>query len=93
LCQQKKSRKFAFIFLPSNNLNYFLTRTPYDEVKLYLKKNSLVSKGLTIFDVLQPTSIPIKQPLHIQVIDRYVLAKVWDDVRILKYLIKSLNFI
>lgn len=50
-------------------------------MKAYLKKNSLVAQGLTIFDVLQPTSVRVKDPEHIQVIDRYVLAKVWDDVR------------
>ncbi len=55
-------------------------RTPYDELKSFLKKNSLVAKGLTIFDVLYPTSITVKEPHHVQVIDRYVLAKVWDDV-------------
>ncbi|CAF4545963.1 unnamed protein product [Rotaria sp. Silwood1] len=60
-------------------------RTPYNEVKSYLKKNSLVSKGLTIFDVLYPTSITVKDPHHIQVIDRYVLAKVWDDILPLTY--------
>jgi len=56
-------------------------RTAYDDVKAYLRKNSLVSKGLTIFDVLQPTSITVREPQYIQVIDRYVLSKVWDDVR------------
>jgi hypothetical protein len=55
-------------------------RTPYDEIKSYLRKNSLVAKGLTIFDVLYPTTVTVKEPHHIQVIDRYVLAKVWDDV-------------
>lgn len=50
-------------------------------MKAYLKKNSLVKKGLTIFDVLQPTSVLVREPRHIQVIDKYVLAKVWDDVR------------
>ena len=64
----------------------FINRVPYDEVKSYLKKNNLVSKGLTIFDVLYPTSITVKEPLHVQVIDRYVLAKVWDDVRIYIYI-------
>ncbi|CAF1389296.1 unnamed protein product [Adineta ricciae] len=54
--------------------------TPYDEVKAYLKKNSLVNRGLTILDVLYPTSITIKQPAYVQVIDRHVLAKVWDDI-------------
>ena len=60
---------------------YFINRTPYEEIKSYLKKNSLVSKGLTIFDVLHPTSVTVKEPHHVQVIDRYILAKVWDDVR------------
>jgi hypothetical protein len=46
-----------------------------------LKKNSLVSKGLTIFDVLQPVSVTVKEPQHVQVIDRYALAKVLDEVR------------
>ena len=46
-----------------------------------MKKNSLVKKGLTIFDVIQPTSVLVKEPQYIQVIDKYVLAKVWDDVR------------
>ncbi|CAF4207748.1 unnamed protein product, partial [Adineta steineri] len=59
--------------------------TPYDEVKAYLKKNSLVAKGLTIFDVLYPTSVTVKEPRHIQVIDRYVLSKVWDDILPLAY--------
>ena len=49
-------------------------------MKSYLKKNSLLAKGLTIFDVLYPTSVTVKDPRHVQVIDRYVLAKVWDDV-------------
>ncbi len=49
-------------------------------MKLYLKKNSLLVKGLTIFDVLYPTSVTVRDPHHVQVIDRYVLAKVWDDV-------------
>ncbi|CAF3923286.1 unnamed protein product [Rotaria sp. Silwood2] len=60
-------------------------RTPYNEVISYLKRNSLVVKGLTIFDVLYPTSITVKDPHHIQVIDRYVLAKVWDDILPLTY--------
>ncbi len=64
-----------------NNQNF---RKPFDQVKAYLKKNSLVSKGLTIFDVLQPVSVTVKEPQHVQVIDRYALAKVWDDVRILR---------
>jgi hypothetical protein len=57
-----------------------LNRTPFNEVKSYLKKNSLYAKGLTIFDVLYPTTVTIKEPRLIQVIDRSVLAKVWDDV-------------
>ncbi|CAF1294902.1 unnamed protein product [Adineta ricciae] len=61
------------------------SRTAYDDVKSYLKKNSLVAKGLTIFDVLHPTSVTVKEPRHIQVIDRYVLAKVWDDILPLTY--------
>ncbi|UJR25800.1 hypothetical protein I4U23_007150 [Adineta vaga] len=61
------------------------TPTPYDEVKSYLRKNSLVTKGLTLFDVLYPTTITVKEPTHIQVIDRYVLAKVWDDILPLAY--------
>ncbi|CAF3780229.1 unnamed protein product [Rotaria sordida] len=60
-------------------------RTPYNEVISYLKKNSLVAKGLTIFDVLYPTSLTVRDPHHIQVIDRYVLAKVWDDILPLTY--------
>ncbi|CAF3863314.1 unnamed protein product, partial [Adineta steineri] len=59
--------------------------TPFDEVKSYLRKNSLVTKGLTIFDVLYPTTITIKEPTHIQIIDRYVLSKVWDDILPLAY--------
>jgi hypothetical protein len=59
----------------------FFYRTAYDEVKSYLKKNSLLAKGLTIFDVLYPTTANIKDPRHVQIIDRYVLAKVWDDVK------------
>ncbi|CAF3336880.1 unnamed protein product [Rotaria sp. Silwood1] len=59
--------------------------TPFNEVKSYLKKNSLVSKHLTIFDVLHPMSVTVKEPHHIQVIDRYVLAKVWDDILPLTY--------
>ena len=55
-------------------------RTAFDEVRSYLKKNSLVAKRLTIFDVLHPTSVNIREPQHIQVIDRYVLSKVWNDV-------------
>ncbi|CAF2312742.1 unnamed protein product [Rotaria sp. Silwood2] len=58
---------------------------PLDEVKSYLKRNSLVSKHLTIFDVLHPMSVTVKQPHHVQVIDRYVLAKVWDDILPLTY--------
>lgn len=60
--------------------NYLNSRSPFSRVKSYLKKNSLVARGLTIFDVLQPTSVRVKDPEHIQVIDRYVLAKVWDEV-------------
>ncbi len=71
------SKNICFI-VPFNNR---ISRTPFDRVKAYLKKNSLVSKGLTIFDVLKPASVTVKEPQHIQVIDRYVLAKVWDDVR------------
>ncbi|CAF0922263.1 unnamed protein product [Rotaria sordida] len=59
--------------------------TPFDEVNSYLKKNSLVSRHLTIFDVLHPISVPVKEPHHVQVIDRYVLAKVWDDILPLTY--------
>ncbi|CAF4808159.1 unnamed protein product, partial [Rotaria sp. Silwood2] len=58
---------------------------PLDEVKSYLKRNSLVSKHLTIFDVLHPMSVTVKQRHHVQVIDRYVLAKVWDDILPLTY--------
>ncbi|CAF1582905.1 unnamed protein product [Rotaria magnacalcarata] len=60
-------------------------RTPYNEVISYLKRKSLVVQGLTIFDVLYPTSVTVKDPHHIQVIDRYVLAKVWDDILPLTY--------
>ena len=60
--------------------NSFYFRTPYDEVDAYLKKNSLYRRGLTIFDVLHPTMVNVRDPKHIQVIDRHVLAKVWDDV-------------
>ena len=63
-----------------HRLFVFLYRTSYDEVKSYLKKNSLLARGLTIFDVLHPTTGTIRDPRHVQVIDRYVLAKVWDDV-------------
>jgi hypothetical protein len=64
----------------SREMNSIALRTPYAEVKLYLKKKSLVRQGLTLFDVLHPTLATIKQPQHVQVIDRYVLARVWDDV-------------
>ncbi|CAF5196302.1 unnamed protein product [Rotaria magnacalcarata] len=57
----------------------------YAQVKSYLKTNSLVAKGLTIFDVLYPVSVTVKEPQHVQVIDRYVLAKVWDDILPLTY--------
>ncbi|CAF1024066.1 unnamed protein product, partial [Didymodactylos carnosus] len=53
--------------------------TPDAEVKLFLKKNNLVAKHLTIFDILQPSSVTVKSE-YVQSIDRYVLSKVWDDI-------------
>ncbi|UJR23110.1 hypothetical protein I4U23_026131 [Adineta vaga] len=60
-------------------------RTPYETVKFYLKRHSLIAKGLTLFDVLHPVSITVKEPRHIQVIDRVVLSKVWNDILPLTY--------
>ncbi|CAF0845592.1 unnamed protein product, partial [Didymodactylos carnosus] len=53
--------------------------TPDDEVTLFLKKNSLIAKHLTIFDILQPSVFTVK-PGFVQLIDRYVISKVWDDI-------------
>lgn len=59
---------------------FLFDRNALEEVKVYLKKNSLTARSLTIVDVVHPTTMPIKDPERIQIIDRYVMAKVWDDV-------------
>lgn len=61
---------------------FLFDRNALDEVKHYLKKNSVTARSLTILDVIHPTTSPIKDPERLQIIDRYVMAKVWDDVTI-----------
>ena len=60
---------------------FFFDRNALEEVKIYLKRNSVTARSLTILDVVHPTTSPIKDPERIQIIDRFVMAKVWDDVR------------
>ena len=49
-------------------------------IKEWLKKNSLTALKLRIIDALGP--VVVKQNAsHVQILDKYVTSKVWNDVR------------
>jgi len=50
--------------------------------KQWLVKNSLVARKLTLLDALAPTMIPHKST-YVPIIDKHVLAKVFDEVSFL----------
>jgi hypothetical protein len=54
-----------------------MSRTPHDEVKLYLKINSLVARNLTIMSVFRRVTVTMEDA---QIVDRYLVEKIWDDV-------------
>ena len=54
--------------------------------KMWLSKNGLNAKKLTILDALSPTFIPHK-PKYVPIINKSVLSKVFDDVS-LKFCVK-----
>lgn len=47
--------------------------------KVWLKKNSLMAKRLTILDALSPTFVPHRSK-YVPILDRHVVARVFDQV-------------
>ena len=47
--------------------------------KMWLIKNGLVARKLTILDVLSPTMVPHKTK-YVPILDKHVVAKVFDEV-------------
>lgn len=48
---------------------------------MWLIKNGLVARKLTILDVLSPTMVPHKTK-YVPILDKHVVAKVFDEVGI-----------
>ncbi|XP_046543869.1 von Willebrand factor A domain-containing protein 3B-like [Haliotis rubra] len=47
--------------------------------KVWLKKNSLIAKRLTILDALSPTFVPHRSK-YVPILDRHVVARVFDQI-------------
>lgn len=54
--------------------------------KMWLSKNGLVARKLTILDALSPTMVSHKTK-YVPILDKHVVAKVFDEVKkVNKYL-------
>lgn len=57
---------------------------------LWLKTHGLVARRLTIMDALAPTAVP-HGTKYIPVLDKHVLSKVFDEVKLLCYFKAKIN--
>lgn len=51
----------------------------------WLKTHGLVAKKLTIMDALSMTAVP-HIPTYVPILDKHVVSKVFDEVRLIFYL-------